>query len=97
MSSLPTAIRLARSGKKLQALEILRTLVEHNDQDMYAWLWIARCSPDVDEATAALHHVLDIRPTFKQAQLLLAILTGQHTKENVRLPDNLPVISFWRR
>ncbi|MCI0709278.1 MAG: hypothetical protein L0154_03865 [Chloroflexi bacterium] len=39
----------------------------------------------------------DIRPTFKQAQLLLEILSGQRTRENARLPDKFPVISFWRR
>jgi hypothetical protein len=97
MSSLRTAIKLAKSGKKLEALEILRILVDNNDQDIYAWLWLAQCTPDYDEATTAIHHVLDIRPTLKQAKVLLDMLTGQRTKEDVLLPEDFPVISIWRK
>lgn len=97
MSSLRTAIKLARSGKKLRALALLRTLVDKNNEDIYAWLWLAQCTPDFDEAIEAVERVLAVRPTHQQAQAMLVALKQQRTKEDVQLPDTFPVISIWRK
>lgn len=74
MSSLQQAIQLAKNGQGDRALIILRDLVQRNDEDLYAWLWLAEVSPDIDEARYAAQQVLKLRPTNTRAQQILSNL-----------------------
>ena len=71
MSELKRAISLAQAGHTDRAIEILRTLTENNPDDMYAWLWLAECTTDTEEARQAAKIVLKIRPTNQRALLIL--------------------------
>lgn len=70
MTTLRTAINLARTGRQEKACEILRDLTQARPQDFYAWLWLAECSLDTHEATKAIQHALALRPNHARAREL---------------------------
>ena len=74
MSQLKRAISLAQSGQTDRAVEILRQLTATNPDDMYAWLWLAECTTDSEEARQAAKTVLKMRPTNQRALLILETL-----------------------
>jgi hypothetical protein len=79
MSQLKRAIHLAQNGQADHAVVILRELVQVNPQDLYAWLWLAECSTDTNEARFAARQVLNLRPTQDRA---LRILTELGSEED---------------
>lgn len=95
MSTLKRAILLAKQGHIDKAVALLHELTEANPTDLLAWLTLAEYSPDPAEAAAAAYHVLDLRPTHRQAKRILqdlgqvpyphrVVVVGGKTK---RIPD----------
>ena len=98
MSTLKHAITLARNGHSDDACDILRQLVTTNKNDIYAWLWLAEYSLNVDESCAAAYHVLSLRPTNRRAYKLLEQMgevavpphhLSQHRGEHGKMKRNL--------
>ncbi len=79
MSQLKRAMSLAQAGQTEKAVAILRQLTEQNPDDMYAWLWLADCTTDTEEARRAAKQVLKVRPTNERAQLILEALGDEPT------------------
>jgi hypothetical protein len=71
------AIRLFRSGEKQAALARLHEILRANPQNMYALLWLAGLTPDLDEGIAALNKVLELEPQHQAAQRGLADLRAR--------------------
>jgi hypothetical protein len=103
-SQLQEAIQLAKSGQADSAVEILRRLVQTNPDDMIAWLWLAECTTDIDEARFAARKVLEIRPTNARAQkILLELGEGEKrdwfsfaSKRSVQKNDEVPKPPPWK-
>jgi hypothetical protein len=71
---LKRAIQLAQHGQAEHAVAILRELIKTNPQDLYAWLWLAECTTDTNEARFAARRVLELRPTQERALRILSEL-----------------------
>jgi len=59
---LEQAIKLAKSGKKIEACNVLRRVVAMQPVNQAAWLWLAAVAPDQAEAGTALAQARKINP-----------------------------------
>ncbi len=73
-SSLDEAITAARSGRRDEAVRMLRQLVAANPFNADAWVWLGGITSDPHEQRSALEHALAIAPSNQRAQQGLAWL-----------------------
>lgn len=66
----------ARAGDREAARELLETVLEQDDQDVNAWLLLARLTTNIDEKRLALETILQIDPDNEKARQLLERLDG---------------------
>lgn len=62
------AIRLYREGKQQESRDCLRDFLTQQPANIDALLWLARVSPDPDEAVTAAELALKLDPTNEVAQ-----------------------------
>lgn len=93
MSRLLEAVNQARAGQSELAVSTLRQLVIHNEQDFYAWLWLAKCTPDLHEAFRAVDTALLLRPMHVQAQQIRQQLVAYRASSK---RPYLPIITIGR-
>lgn len=65
------AIEAAREGDNSQARELLEQILEADEENVKAWMWMYRVSDDVDEKRIALTNVVQLDPTNTRAKELL--------------------------
>jgi predicted secreted Zn-dependent protease len=69
--SIIRAIELANSGRREEAITLLRSLVRQNPYEIAAWKWLAYYTPDPQEAVQAAAKVLEFQPDDNWARLAL--------------------------
>ena len=73
-SKLGAAIALARAGRRRQARDLFLEIVEQNEENELAWLWLADLVDDVDDQIIALENVLTLNPENQRARARLESL-----------------------
>lgn len=83
-SKLQAAIALARAGRRRQARELFLQIVEEDEYNEVAWLWLVGLVDDVEDQIVALENVLVINPDNHRARARLERL--QKREEAVAPP-----------
>ena len=73
-SKLGAAIALARAGRRRQARDLFLEIVEQDEENELAWLWLVDLVDDVDDQIIALENVLTLNPDNQRARARLESL-----------------------
>jgi len=65
---LPQGIAALKAGKKSEAEQILKEVVQQNPQNMDAWLWLGASVSTPNETLYCLERVLELEPDNQKAQ-----------------------------
>ena len=74
-NQLKEAVKLARQGDSTRSLALLRQIIEHDPNNVFAWMWLAYVAPDSDQKRAALRRALALKPNNRQVRTTLQRLT----------------------
>jgi tetratricopeptide (TPR) repeat protein len=80
---LQTGIEAIKRGDRARGREALLSVVEHDDQNETAWLWLSEVMDDPEDVRVALENVLAINPFNADARDRLAYLYEQPTETPV--------------
>lgn len=61
-----------REGNRERAQELLMKVVEHDEGNEEAWLWLSGAVDDIEDQETALLNVLDLNPNNEHAKRGLA-------------------------
>ena len=70
-------IAAARARQNDQAYELLLQVVELDENNVQAWLWLSTVIDDLEDKIICLQNVLELDPSNQHAQVGLAKLTQQ--------------------
>lgn len=73
-STLQTAIAAIRRGDRARGRQLLLDMLDQDDQDEVAWLWLSRAVDDAEDQRVALENVLTLNPHNEEARRRLAEL-----------------------
>jgi|SRR5271157_297023 len=65
------AIALIQSGRKIEAVPILKNILKANRDNELAWLWLAYCVPEPNDKIFCFHEALRINPNNEQVKKAL--------------------------
>jgi len=68
--------RLAQAGQRAQAYDVLLDVVELDQHNEQAWLWLSTLTDDVEDQRICLENVLTVNPNNTAARQRLATLPG---------------------
>jgi Tfp pilus assembly protein PilF len=71
------AVEALLQGDKARARDMLLQVVEADEQNEEAWLWLSGAVDDIEDQEVALQNVLDINPNNAYAQQGLAWIERQ--------------------
>lgn len=72
---LEAGIAAAKVGRKQEAEQLLRQVVERDPDNEYAWLWLSSVVSGIERQRECLHQVLEINPNNSHARHGLAFLS----------------------
>jgi tetratricopeptide (TPR) repeat protein len=75
---LQRGIALARSGKRAEARAVLLEVVDADERDEQAWLWLSGVVDDPDDVRVCLENVLAVNPEHTQARQGLEWLNARY-------------------
>ena len=87
--NLERAIALSRSGKKLEAREILNTVLRANLQNETAWLWFADTFPDTKNRILVIEECLKHNPNCQIAKKWLVTFRAEEEAKKASKADQL--------
>ena len=88
---LQQAVDAAKSGETENAIDLIKQVLDEDEENAQAWMLLARLTEDIDEKRVALTNVLALRPGDKRAEAMLKQLEKEAKKRNV--VEVLPGIS----
>lgn len=71
------ASEAAREGNRSAARKLIEQVLEEDDENVKAWMWLYRISDDLDEKRIALTNVVQLEPTNARAKEALEKLEGR--------------------
>lgn len=77
MLMLQNAIAAAKEGRPDEALDTVRDVLDEDEENVRAWLLLARLTPSTDEKRVALSNVLALDPENERARKMLDRLEEQ--------------------
>ena len=77
-------IAAAQAGQRERARELLRRVVEQDEEIALAWLWLSGVVDSLDDREICLENVLSLDPTNDMARRGLAMLQRQKAQELMR-------------
>ena len=80
-------IAAAKVGRKREAEQLLRQVVERDPDNEYAWLWLSSVVSGIEAQRECLHHVLEINPNNSYARHGLAFLSRIRPGHEARAED----------
>lgn len=100
MERLFDAIDMIESGRRQQALPLLRSLIQENSNDENAWLWMSVAVENIDQSVVCLDNVLRINPKNSVAAAALYNLrkreiASEQAREKLRARRNLAFTGLW--
>jgi tetratricopeptide (TPR) repeat protein len=91
---LQQGIVAARAGKRDAARALLMQVLEGDERNEQAWLWLAGVVDNPEDIRTCLQNVLDLNPTNQQAQQGLAWLEKRHgppvPSQELSFPSPMP-------
>jgi hypothetical protein len=87
---LSQAVQLIKSGNKIDALPILKEVVQTEPNNENAWLWLYSCVENVEQKRYCLQQVLKINPNNQGAQKWLAAFKAEEAKTVNTVQQELP-------
>src|SRR5215470_18269566 len=75
---LQQGIAAARTGRREEARALLVQVVEADERNVQAWLWLAGVVDDPEDMRTCLENVLDLNPGNGKAQQGLAWIEAHH-------------------
>lgn len=93
------AIAAAKNGNRDEARQILLKVVREDEENVRAWMLLARVTTDPSEKRTALNNVIELEPDNQQAHQLLAQLTisgvlSEETENAARTGNSLRRVIF---
>lgn len=85
---LQQAISAAKDGDVDTALDLVKDVLDSDEENVQAWLLLARLSSNIDEKRVALSNVIALDPDNERAQKMFAKLEEQVTQS----PDQVEII-----
>lgn len=86
-------IAAARAGQRERARELLARVVELDEGNLSAWLWLSGVVDSLDEREVCLENVLALDPTHEAARKGLAWVRKQtEARRSIPLPASLPQV-----
>lgn len=79
-------IAAAKAGKREESRRILMQVIEVQERNEMAWLWLASVVDDPVDQRICLENVLDLNPNNQNAQKGLAWLDAKHPPPAVEVP-----------
>lgn len=77
---LAQGIALAQAGQRAQAYSLLLDVVERDQRNEQAWLWLSAVTENLDDQRICLENVLTLNPNNTLARERLAALAGNGTQ-----------------
>ncbi|HEU4323577.1 MAG TPA: hypothetical protein VFS21_10560 [Roseiflexaceae bacterium] len=87
---LEQGIAAVRAGQREEARDILTRLVEVDERNEQAWLWLSGVLDDPEDVRICLENVLDLNPANTQAQQGLKWLESRYGPRPVSAPAPTP-------
>lgn len=84
---LEAGIDAAKVGRKREAEQLLRQVVERDPDNEYAWLWLSSVVSGIERQRECLHQVLEINPNNSYARHGLAFLSRIRPGQEARAED----------
>lgn len=75
---LQDGIRAARAGQREQARDLLMQVIQADERNEAAWLWLSGVVDDPEDVRVCLQNALDINPSNEKAQKGMAWLNAHH-------------------
>ncbi len=91
VDKLEYAIYLAKSGRRLEARDVLRWVVALQPVNQAAWLWLSALATDKREAEAALAQARQINPTHPSLARAEQWLANRFAQQPMTIPTPPPV------
>src|ERR671931_800919 len=84
---LQQGIAAARAGRREEALALLMQVVEADERNEQAWLWLAGVIDDPEDMRTCLENVLDLNPGNVKAQQGLAWIEARYGPRAQPIPQ----------
>src|SRR5215217_7551868 len=91
---LQQGIVAARAGNRDEARALLMQVVEADERNEHAWLWLAGVVDAPEDIRTCLQNVLDLNPANKQAQQGLAWVEQRYGAPAPPAASNAPTIDI---
>ena len=88
-TTLNQAIEAAKAGRKAEARQLLEAVLDADQRNEQAWLWLSGVVDDDEERTICLENVLTINPHNEVARKGLAALGAVPATDQLASPDVL--------
>ncbi|MFP4439903.1 MAG: tetratricopeptide repeat protein [Chloroflexaceae bacterium] len=79
-------IAAAKAGKREESRQLLMQVIEMQERNEMAWLWLASVVDDPSDQRVCLENVLDLNPNNQNAQKGLAWLDAKHPQSAAEVP-----------
>ena len=90
-TDLRAGIAALKAGNRAQARDLLLRVVDKDDSNEMAWLWLSGAVDSLEDRQICLENVLTINPNNAAARRGLAKLTGQEQEAQTRATPNTPL------
>lgn len=90
-TDLRAGIAALKAGNRAQARDLLLRVVDKDDSNEMAWLWLSGAVDSLEDRQICLENVLTINPNNAAARRGLAKLTGQEQEAQTRATPNTPI------
>ncbi len=90
-AALTQAIAAARAGRKAEARHLLENILDQDERNEQAWLWLSGVLDDQEDRIICLENVLTINPRNETARKGLAALQANVAIEGSASPPQPPI------
>ena len=93
-AALTQAIAAARAGRRAEARHLLESILDRDERNEQAWLWLSGVLDDQEDRIICLENVLTINPRNETARKGLAALQANVALDQITSPPQPP--AEWR-
>ncbi len=92
-AALDQAIVAAREGRKAEARQLLESVLDADERNEKAWLWLGSVVDSDEERIICLENVLTINPNNEMARKGLAVLRAEAATKQPSVPGTTEALS----
>ncbi len=91
-ATLDQAIVAVREGRKAEARQLLESVLDADERNEKAWLWLGSVVDSDEERIICLENVLTINPDNEMARQGLAVLRAETASKQPSVPGTIEVL-----